>query len=47
MLEIKQLNQLVEDLSNVPASVQEPAEPKVDTAKAVKDALDILIYKHF
>jgi HK97 family phage prohead protease len=47
MLEIKQLNQLVEDLSNVPASVQEPVEPKVDTAKAVKDALDILIYKHF
>jgi HK97 family phage prohead protease len=47
MLEIKQLNQLVEDLSNVPASVQEPVEPKVDTAKTVKDALDILIYKHF
>jgi HK97 family phage prohead protease len=47
MLEIKQLNQLVEDLSNVPASVQEPVEPKVDETKAVKDALDILIYKHF
>lgn len=47
MLEIKQLNQLVEDLSSVPPSEQEAAEPKVDTAKAVKDALDILIYKHF
>lgn len=47
MLEIKQLNQLVEDLSNVPASVQEPVEPKVDETKAVKDALDILFYKHF
>lgn len=47
MLEIKQLNQLVEDLSSQPASVEEPAEPKVDAAKAVKDAFDILIYKHF
>jgi HK97 family phage prohead protease len=47
MLEIKQLNQLVEDLSSQPASVEEPVEPKVDTAKTVKDALDILIYKHF
>jgi HK97 family phage prohead protease len=47
MLEIKQLNQLVEDLSSVPPSEQEAAEPKVDTAKAVKDAFDILIYKHF
>jgi HK97 family phage prohead protease len=47
MLEIKQLNQLVEDLSSQPASEEEPTEPKVDTAKAVKDALDILIYKHF
>jgi hypothetical protein len=31
----------------VPASVEEPVEPKVDETKAVKDALDILIYKHF
>ncbi|NDD55240.1 HK97 family phage prohead protease, partial [bacterium] len=45
MLEIKQLNQLIEDMSA--AQVPAPADPApvVDYAKMVKDAMDIVIYK--
>lgn len=46
MLEIKQLNQLIEDISSaqVPAE-SDPEPPTVDFAKMVTDAFDIVIYK--
>ena len=50
MLEIKQLNQLIEDLSNQPAVEETPAEPKVeseDVAQKAANALDILLLKYF
>jgi hypothetical protein len=49
MLEIKQLNQLIEDLSSKSAVAETPAEPKVevDVAQKAANALDILILKHF
>jgi len=47
LLEIKQLNQLVVDLSSAPESLAEPAQPKDDHTQMVKEAMDILIYKHF
>ena len=47
MLEIKQLNQLIEDMSTPPAVVDTPEDGKVDVVKMAKDAMDILVYKHF
>lgn len=48
MLEIKQLNQLIFDLSSTKEAVEVPEEPKgQDVELAAKQALDILIYKHF
>ena len=47
MLEIKQLNQLIEDMSTPPAVVDTPDDGKVDVVKMAKDAMDILVYKHF
>ena len=48
MLEIKQLNQLIEDLkSEQESAVPQPVEPKVDPVKVAKDAMDILLFKNF
>ena len=45
MLEIKQLNQLIEDMSAAQAPAPADPAPVVDYAKMVKDAMDIVIYK--
>lgn len=47
LLEIKQLNQLIEDMSSQAAAVEAPEEPKVDMEKQLRNAMDILIFKHF
>jgi hypothetical protein len=47
LLEIKQLNQLIEDMSSAGAAVQAPVEqPKAEDDK-VKQAIQLLIHKHF
>jgi len=47
LLEIKQLNQLIEDMSSAGAAVEAPVEqPKAEDDK-VKQAIQLLIHKHF
>jgi hypothetical protein len=48
MLEIKQLNQLIEDLKSEQESAEpQPVEPKADPVQVAKDAMDILLFKNF
>lgn len=47
LIEIKQLNQLIENLTSTAAVVNTPAERKGEDISAVGDAFDILIYRHF
>jgi hypothetical protein len=47
LLEIRQLSQLVEDVSSLPVAEEAPVEEQKVEDTELKNAIDLLILKHF